>query len=183
MRLLAAFLLMLLPVTAAAAEGSCAPLRDTSEERAGIYRDLRVARSAGQARGLVERLWQIWTEAPDATAQDLLDTGMALREGASFAAAREVLGELVAYCPDYAEGWNQRAFAAFLSADFEAALADLDMALELDPRHLGALSGKALTLIHLGRDDEAQLALRDTVRLNPWASERGLLRLPPETEL
>ncbi len=183
MRLLPILALLLLPAATAAAAETCAAARDTTEERAEIYRDLRLARTAGQAGALVERLWRIWTEAPDAAAQDMLDAGMALREGARFTAAREVLGDLIAYCPDYPEGWNQRAFAAFLSADFEAALADLDVALELDPRHLGALSGRALTLIHLGREDEAQIALRDTVRLNPWASERSLLRLPPETEL
>lgn len=172
----------LFPVLATAQEACPAP-RDSALEKSEIYRSLRNARSERQAQLLVAQLWALWTEAPDDFAQDLLDTGMALREGAAFDGARRVFDRLIAYCPDFAEGWNQRAFAAFLDADFNAALDDLEQALALEPGHLGALSGKALALIHLGRDDEAQIALRDTVRLNPWASERALLRIPLGTEL
>lgn len=181
MRFLVAFLLALLPALATA--DACPAPRDTALEKAEIYRALRNARSERQAQRLVAQLWALWTEAPDDAAQELLDAGMALREGAAYEGARRVLDDLIAYCPGFAEGWNQRAFAAFLAADFEAALDDLDRALALEPGHLGALSGKALTLIHLGRDDEAQFALRETVRLNPWASERALLRIPLGTEL
>ena len=93
----------------------------------------------------------------------------------TFVGAIDVLDRLVAYCPDYAEGWNQRAFVHFLRQDFEAALTDLDAAIALNPRHVGALSGKALTLIGLGRKAEAELALRAALALNPWLSERHLL--------
>lgn len=89
--------------------------------------------------------------------------------------ARDALDTLVAYCPEYAEGWNQRAFVHFRVQDYEAALADLDMAQELNPRHLGVLTGKALTLIGLGREAEAVPVLRAALALNPYLSERALL--------
>ncbi|WP_367834162.1 tetratricopeptide repeat protein [Wenxinia marina] len=95
--------------------------------------------------------------------------------------ARALFGRLVDYCPDYAEGYNQRAFAAFLVQDYEAALDDLDTALALNPDHVAALSGRALTLMGLGRMDEGQAALRAALALNPWLGERAMLiELPGE---
>ena len=73
------------------------------------------------------------------------------------------------------EGYNQRAFTYFLSQDFVAALMDLDAALALSPNHVGAQSGRALTLMNLGRMDEARAQMQAALRNNPWLSERALL--------
>ncbi|RVT85943.1 tetratricopeptide repeat protein [Rhodobacteraceae bacterium CCMM004] len=126
-------------------------------------------------------MWEIWTDAPDEIAQALLDDGMARRSSYDFLGAQAAFDRLVGYCPDYAEGYNQRAFVAFLRQDYAAALEDLDRALARAPSHVGALSGKALTLMGLGRMDAAQETLRAALRLNPWIPERGLL-LPAEEE-
>jgi Flp pilus assembly protein TadD len=88
------------------------------------------------------------------------------------------LNELVSYCPHWAEGWNQRAFVHFLREDYDAALADLEITLELSPRHVAALSGKGLTLMRMGREDEGDKVLREAVALHPWLPERGLLDPP-----
>ena len=104
----------------------------------------------------------------DATAQALLDEGMRQRAGFDLLGARDTFDQLVDYCPDYAEGYNQRAFANFLDANYEGALFDLDIALGLNANHTGALTGKALSLLRLGRDAEAQVVLREAVAINPW---------------
>lgn len=175
-----ALLLSLLPLAALA---ECPPAEPYPPAYDALLGEVARAPDEATARRLSGELWTFWLAAPDARAQTLLDTGMAARSAGDFATARDLLGQLVAYCPDYAEGWNQRAFAAFLRADFEAALSDLDRALELSPNHIAALSGKALTLIGMGRDEEGQKVLREALRLNPWLSERRLLTLPPEREL
>jgi len=105
----------------------------------------------------------------------MLDWGMARRAIYDFDAAKEAFDALVAYCPDYAEGYNQRAFVAFLRGDYAAALEDLDEALARNPSHIAALSGKALTLMGLGRMAAAQGVLRDALALNPWLPERRYL--------
>lgn len=137
--------------------------------------ELRDAPDAHAARALNASLWQLWTRAPDAYAQDLLDGAMARIRMGDLSNAVSALDALVDYCPDYAEGYNQRAFARYLQKDFGAAITDIDRALELRPRHIGALSGKALTLIGLGNEREALDALRAALNLNPWLSERALL--------
>ena len=70
------------------------------------------------------------------------------------AGSLDALGRLVDYCPHWAEGWNQRAFTYFLAGQFDRAEPDLREAIRLNPDHVGALSGLALTLMALGRDDE-----------------------------
>ena len=134
-------------------------------------------------RVLSNRLWELWATAPDEAAQALLDRGMTARASYDFLSALEAFDRLVEYCPDYAEGYNQRAFVNFLREDFAAALVDLDEALARRPSHVAALSGKALTLMGLGRHDEAQVFLRLAYELNPWIPERGLLQDPPGKDL
>ncbi len=135
------------------------------------------------ARGISSALWELWATAPDEQAQALLDRGMSARASYNFVEALDAFDRLVAYCPDYAEGYNQRAFVNFLRQDYATALVDLDLAIARSPRHVAAISGKALTLMGLGRNDEAQEALRDAVELNPWISERSLLTEPLGEEL
>lgn len=130
-----------------------------------------------QASGLAvsNEMWALWAEAPDTHAQELLDTAMARREIFDFEGALIAANALIDYCPDYAEGYNQRAFVYFLREDYGAALPDLEKTIALNPRHVAALTGKALTLMGLERKGEAALALRAALELNPWLGERSLL--------
>ncbi len=148
-----------------------------------LFAEVQAAENELQAEKGSRALWALWTEAPDAAAQELLNQGMAARSSYDFLRAKQAFDRLVEYCPDYAEGYNQRAFVSFLREDFDAALVDLDLTLERSPRHVGALSGKALTLMGLGRMDEAQEVLREALALNPWIPERGLLREEPGEDI
>lgn len=167
----------------AGAEEACPLAPDHEAAKTELLRDLRIARDETDAALITGDLWRLWTDAPDDRAQGMLDEGMRLIRALDYPSSEAVLGELVGYCPDYAEGWNQRAFARFLMGSFEGALEDLDRALALDARHVPALSGKALVLMHLGRQEEAQLVLREAVRMNPWLQERTLLTIPMDVEL
>jgi len=158
----------------------CPPAPDRSGELAFLFNRANAARSPIEARPIADAMWSIWADAPDDRAQALLDDGRELIGEGDLDDATEVLDDLVEYCPDYAEGYNQRAFAAYLQGEFAAALVDLNAALERQPLHVAALSGKALTLIGLGRGAEGQRVLRQALKLNPWLSERALLREMPE---
>jgi tetratricopeptide (TPR) repeat protein len=175
-------LALLLPLPALA-QDACPAVPDHTAAKADLLRDLRLARDPTDAQLITGDLWQLWSDAPDGRAQAMLDEGMRLIRAADFAGSEAVLDGLVAYCPDYAEGWNQRAFARYLMGAYDQALGDLDRALALDPGHVPALAGKALTLLELGRDDEGQVTLREAVRMNPWLAERALLTIPMDVEL
>ena len=169
--ILAAGLALVAPV----ARAECAALPDIAEPSARLILELREAENEMAAREFNAGLWELWLTAPDAEAQALLDEGIARLRVADHEGAEAAFSELIAYCPDYAEGYNQRAFVNFLRQDYEAALPDLERALALSPRHVGALTGQALTLIALQRPGEAAVVLRRALDLNPWLGERHLL--------
>ena len=176
-----ALLVSLAFATTATAE--CPPPPDIAEQQTVILGQIRAAASERDARILSNQLWDLWATAPDELAQEMLDQGMTARASYDFLTAINAFDRLTDYCPDYAEGYNQRAFVNFIRQDYAAALIDLDLALERAPEHVAAMSGKALTLMGLDRHDEAQEVLRDAVRLNPWIPERGLLTIPVGEEL
>ena len=173
--------LLALLLGTAPALAECPPAPDIAAPADAVIERLQDAPDAAAAQRIGRELWALWTRAPDPRAQALLDEGMGRRDALDLAGATVAFDALVAYCPDYAEGWNQRAFAAFLRGDHAAALSDLDRALALAPRHVAALSGRGLTLIAQGRIAEGQVDIRAALALNPWLSERRLLDLDPAT--
>ena len=140
------------------------------------YVRLKFSKFASDAEVITGQLWALWTQAPDQQSQMLLSSGLLNIKRGNLKLAEQVLSELITYCPNYAEGYNQRAFARYLDLNFEKALFDLQDALDLRPRHLGALSGKALTHIALGQEVQAQIVLRKALALNPFMPERGMIK-------
>ena len=148
-------------------------------ERAPLFAELKAAPTEVAGREIAGKIWQSWSTAPDPMAQDFLDRGSQRIAWSDFDEAERLLSELVAYCPDFPEGWNQRAFARYLAGDLDGALADIERTLALEPRHFGALAGKALTLFRMGEDALGHLALSEAVAIHPWLSERHLLNRQP----
>jgi tetratricopeptide (TPR) repeat protein len=175
--------LVLLWSASLSAASECPAAPDLEAPIQGLMVQLRVAPDENAERVLTDQLWSHWATAPDTRAQDMLDLGMRRRAAFDLRAAWEAFDQLVAYCPDYAEGYNQRAFVAFLWGQYGSALDDLEKALARDPDHIAALAGKALTLIGLGRGEEGQVVLRQALELNPWLPERSMLTEPKAQDI
>ncbi|WP_101069240.1 tetratricopeptide repeat protein [Roseovarius salinarum] len=169
----ATFLLCLLATPALSAQ--CPDPPDHAKALTELIETAQEAPNERAARRAFNEMWALWTDAPDRHAQELLNEGMERREVGDLSGAIKAFDALVAYCPDYAEGYNQRAFINFKRQDYADALPDLNRAIELSPRHIGALSGRALTLLALGRQAEATVTMRRALELNPWLPERHLL--------
>ncbi len=163
-------------IAGAGTAGACPEAPDHIAGVDALIREIQSAETEVEAQGISVRMWELWMDAPDTRSQALLDRGMSRREGWDLLGALEEFNALVEYCPDYAEGYNQRAFVNYLRHDFPAALNDLDRALELSPNHVAAMSGRALSLLGLKRMEEARAALADALVLNPWLPERQLLK-------
>lgn len=172
--------LLLAPLGAAA---DCPATEQTARDARTdpLFRQLAASTSEDTGMRLASEIWQIWSTAPDTEAQKLLDLGVERIGWGEFGEAEKVLSRLITYCPDYPEGWNQRAFARFLARDYDGALADLDQTLALEPRHFGALAGRGLTLLSQGRQLPGYAEIRKAAALHPWLNERHLL--PPEERL
>ncbi|MFC6637436.1 hypothetical protein GV827_17775 [Sulfitobacter sp. JBTF-M27] len=173
-RLLLFVALMAFPLSGMA-NAKCPDPVDVRGELLNLIAKAQAAESFSDGRRVSNEMWEVWLRAPDEAAQEVLDAGMRRRDVSDFAGALKEFDRLVDYCPTYAEGFNQRAFVNFLQGDFDRALVDLDIALKLQPYHIAAQSGRAMTLMNLGLIDEARAQMLVAVENNPWLSERALL--------
>lgn len=138
-----------------------------AEERADLFAALKTASTEKIATAAVSAIWEHWQTAPDAEAQRLLNDAQRHIRGARFDLAMERLDTLTAREPDYAEGWNTRATTLFLQRKYAESLADVEQTLSLEPRHFGALSGKAMILEIQGRTAELPLIQRRLAEISP----------------
>ncbi len=162
---------------------SCPPLPDRTDERAQLFEALRKSPDEQTGTAAANAIWQLWTQAPDQKSQTLLDRGMAALRQSHFERSEAILEDLTEYCPDFPEGWNQRAFARYLQRDLEGSVADIERTLSLEPDHFGALAGLALILIERGESEKAKAVLRHAVSVNPWLKERAFLHENATKEL
>lgn len=148
-----------------------------------LYLELKQSKTEGAARAIENRIWQNWVIGPNTEATNLLAKAMERRRAYDFAGSLEILNKVIEKTPDWAEGWNQRAFVHFLREEFDKSLEDADRAIELEPNHFGALAGKAQILMSQGRTKLGQKALRRAIKLHPFLKERALLIEIPGQEL
>ena len=148
----------------------------TNQLKIDLLAQLATAQSESEGREAEARLWEFWfNESPDAKVRENLDAGRERIQAYDFEAAENHLDQVVKAAPDYAEGYNQRAFARFLRQNFSESLTDLEKALELEPDHFGALAGMYQILRIQNRTQAAMEALRRAVTIHPWVQERGAL--------
>lgn len=118
------------------------------------------------------RIYDLWSQSGSPSMDLLLERGReALTEGDAKLAV-EHFTALIDHAPNFAEGYNMRATAFFQMGRYGLALEDIRRALELNPRHFGALSGLALILEEIGRPEDALIAWREVETLHP--SREGL---------
>lgn len=168
-------LVISLSLLATPAFADCPAPKDLSGQLDTLFEEARAAQNDQAGQAASNKMWALWLQAPDDAAQEVLDRGMRKRQVADYVGALDDFTRLAEYCPLYAEGFNQRAFVHFLREDYPRALEDLDAALALQPHHVGAQSGRALTLMNLDRIAEARLQLQEALKNNPWLSERFLM--------
>ncbi len=144
----------------------------------GLFERLRAAdtREAGRIEAEIE---ERWSKSGSDSADLLLLRGRKALEGRDFKKAIAHFSRLIAFRPDFAEGWNARATAHFANRDLGRSLADLYEVLRLEPRHFGAMIGMALIMEGLDRESEAHAAYKAAKEIHPnvEGAEDGLERL------
>ena len=141
-----------------------------------LFAALKAARNEAEGRQIENEIWHFWlAEAPDSETRTLIDDAMKKRGVYDTEGAEALLDKAVARSPDYAEAYNQRAFVRFLRDDMDGALDDADRALALEPKHFGAMAGRALILMRQGRFRLAQDQLRQAVAIHPFLKERSMI--------
>ena len=164
------------PATAAEALKATTPDQTALDQ---LFDQLRSAPDEATARRIDQQIWALWTTPSDPVLASRMRAVMSARSMGDPVGAIQLLDQLIADYPTYAEAWNQRATLYYAIGDFFHSIADCGVVLKLEPRHFGALSGRSLMYLAQGK---RALALKDmaaAVAIHPFLQER---RLFPELE-
>ena len=151
-----------------------------------LFAQLRVAPDPMAARQIDQAIWAVWTNPSDPILNARMRQVLLARGTGNIAQALRLVDQLVIDYPDYAEGWNQRATYHYMMGNLDLSIADCARVLALEPRHFGALSGRALIYLQQGK---RALALKDmaaALAVHPFLTERQLfpeLDRPPATQI
>jgi len=144
------------------------PLGAQSADLDQLFEDLSEATpdSMGRIEGQIQAAW----ERSGSPAMDLLlRRGKDALENGDLEAALDHFGALVDHAPEFAEGYNGRATAFYLTGRVGPAIEDIRTVLRLNPRHFGALRGLAIILEDIGRPEDALEVYREVLEIHPLA--------------
>jgi tetratricopeptide (TPR) repeat protein len=149
-------------------------LPDTPAQRAKIlenlYAHLATAEDAQSAAPIVEAIERIWLHSGSDTVSLLMERSLKAVAEKDPELALKLLDAVVDLAPDFAEGWNRRAYVYYMQSDFERALGDLRRVLALEPNHFKALDGLAQILREIGEKKAAIKAYEQLLQVHPnWA--------------
>ena len=132
-----------------------------------LFKRLAAARDLDEAKGLEGAIERVWLRSGSDTADLLMSRALAVWQGGDLRLARSLLDRIVTLEPGWAEGWNKRATLRFLTEYAKGSQSDAERALQLEPRHYGALAGLALIFEQAGDKRKALEALRKAEALDP----------------
>lgn len=144
-----------------------------------LFAELRVAPDESTARTIDRRIWAYWTSPTDPELAGRMNEVLTARSMGDPLEAILLLNRLIDDYPGYAEAWNQRATMYYMVGNFEASIADCEKVLELEPRHFGALSGRAMMYLQQGKRALALKDMATALEIHPFLTER---RLFPELQ-
>lgn len=144
-----------------------------------LFAELRTAKSPSEAHTIDQQIWMEWTSPSDPILAGRMNEVFAARSMGDPLSAIVLLDRLIIDYPTYAEGWNQRATMYYMVGNYDASIADCAKVLELEPRHFGALSGRAMMYLSMGKRAEALQDMRTALTIHPFLNERQLF---PELE-
>lgn len=112
-------------------------------------------------------LWNIWSRSGDEDVDNMLEAGKDYLENEKYSEAIEQFDAVIEAAPDFAEGYNQRAIACFVTGEWENALEDCKQTVELNPYHFGAYAGMGHVYLRLDQVDRAVEAYQQALTINP----------------
>src|SRR5262249_48381957 len=106
-----------------------------------LYAHLATAADEEMAQRLAQTIERIWLTSGSDTVDVLMERALRAVNDKNAELALKLLDTVVELAPDYAEGWNRRAYVYYSENEFERSVADLRRVLALDPHHFKALDG------------------------------------------
>ena len=146
------------------AEAESAELENLSQE---LLDKLKTVETDEEAAQLEEEIWDAWLVSGSATVDTLMERGIQYQTVEDNDGARDAFDRAIAIQPDYAEAWNRRAVLFFNVGKYDEAVADLEYAIKLEPRHFGAYLGLAMIFESIDRPAAAMRAYEKALEIHP----------------
>lgn len=112
-------------------------------------------------------LWSIWFRLGKSQAVCIVKCGNTHLEHGNYEAAIDKFSQAIGEDSNFAEAYNQRAIAFYLSEQYEKSIADCKKTLALMPQHFGAMAGMGHCHAHLSQWVEARHCYRLALAIHP----------------
>ena len=112
-------------------------------------------------------LWAIWFRLGKPRAVSMVKCGNTHLDHGNFSSAIEKFSQAIQEDPSFAEAYNQRAIAFYLSEQYERAIDDCRAALARMPQHFGAMAGMGHCYAHTGQWKQARHCYRLALAIHP----------------
>ncbi|MGH7214182.1 MAG: tetratricopeptide repeat protein [Tepidisphaeraceae bacterium] len=112
-------------------------------------------------------LWSIWLRLGSCEANREVCRGTHALGRRDFDCAIQHFNRAIKHDPSFAEAYNQRAIAYYLTERYEESIKDCLRTVKRLPGHFGAWAGMGHCHAHLGRIDEAIEAYERALEINP----------------
>lgn len=166
------------PVAGAPAAGEAQDARDARRVKLdALFASLKNAGGEEEAKEFVDEIWRLWGQSGRADVDAMMARALGGMQSRDVGLANLLLDEVVDMAPEFAEGWNRRATLRYLVGDHEGSLSDIEKVIALEPRHFGALAGRAMIHAAAERWQPALADYRAALAVNPFLPER--LRVLP----
>ena len=157
-------------------------LPTTADEKskllADLYAHLATADTVDDAKRIQATIERLWTHSGSDTVGLLMQRASKALGAKDHDLALKFLDYVVKLAPDYAEGFNRRAYIHFARNDMASAVGDLRRTLALEPNHFRALDGLAQIWRQTGNAKGALSVVKQLLEVHPhW---EGAARMAEE---
>lgn len=155
------------------------PPKTLAPERAdrldGLLRRLQEARDETEADAIAKEVRRLWMQSDDAESDDDLEEALIYVRRGLLKPALDTFDRLLSRTPRFAEAWFRRASVYYVMNQPDRAKADLDRAIELEPRHFVALVTRGQLFLEQREWKSALGDFRAALRVHPFLKEQRLM--------
>ena len=140
------------------------------------FSDLKKSKNLDEAISIEKNIWTLWNLHPNNQfLTNKLELGTELMENGQHRYAYKIFSNIIFEDPNWAEAWNKRATVLFLMNEYDLSLIDIEKTLNLEPRHFGALSGRAQIYIDQKEYQKALDNLIQTKKIYPLSKGSNII--------